>query len=98
MTRFIIRRLIATAFILVFLSIAVFTLIRVMPGNAACEGFISKEQCEARKAELNLDEPYFPLSLDFSHGQDWWLLAVPAAALAAYAAMRARRGRSPVTP
>ena len=98
MTRFIIRRLMATAFILVLLSIAVFVLIRVMPGDASCPGLIPKDSCDARRAELNLDQPYFPLSLDFSRGLDWWLLAAPVAALAAYAALLARRRQSPVTP
>ena len=97
MTRFIIRRLIATAFILVFLSIAVFTLIRVMPGQTLiCEGFCPPGRIEADRIERGLDKPYFPVSLDLSRGQDWWLLAVPAAGAAiAYAALRRR---SPDTP
>lgn len=67
MTNFIIRRLIISVFILVFLSIAVFALLRIAPGNAellqAGGGFIEKERLAALKAEKGLDRPYFPISI-----------------------------------
>ena len=66
MTNFIIRRLIISVFILFFLSVAVFALLRVAPGNAELlsggGGFIDKEKLAALKAERGLDRPYFPIS------------------------------------
>ena len=66
MTNFIIRRLITSVFILFFLSIAVFALLRITPGNAtllqAGGGFIEKERLEALEKEKGLDRPYFPIS------------------------------------
>jgi peptide/nickel transport system permease protein len=66
MTNFIIRRLIISVFILFFLSIAVFGLLRIAPGNAtllqAGGGFIEKERLEALEKEKGLDRPYFPIS------------------------------------
>ena len=93
MTAFIIRRLIATSFILVFLSIAVFTMLRVMPGDdVVCPGFCSPEQIAAAREAQGLDKPYFPVSADTSRDQDWWLLVLPAAGAAlAYGAWRLRR-------
>jgi peptide/nickel transport system permease protein len=65
-TNYIIRRLVTSVFILFFLSIAVFALLRIAPGNAtllqAGGGFIEKERLEALEKEKGLDRPYFPIS------------------------------------
>jgi peptide/nickel transport system permease protein len=65
-TNFIIRRLIISVFVLVFLSFAVFLLLRVTPGNAellqAGGGMPTAEQLAALKKEKGLDKPYFPIS------------------------------------
>lgn len=67
MTNFIIRRLVIAVFIVFFLSIAVFALLRITPGNDALlqtgGGFIDKDQVEAIKKEKGLDRAYFPMSL-----------------------------------
>jgi peptide/nickel transport system permease protein len=66
LTNFIIRRLVIAAFIVFFLSIAVFALLRITPGNDALlqtgGGFLTEEQVEALKKEKGLDRPYFPIS------------------------------------
>ena len=68
MTNFIIRRLIIAALILVLLSIATFAMLRITPGDAALissgGGFIAAEEVEARREELGLNKPYFPVSVD----------------------------------
>jgi peptide/nickel transport system permease protein len=75
LTNYIIRRLIAACFILVFLSIAVFALLRIAPGNDALlqagGGFIDQAQVEALKKEKGLDRPYFPIS--FKGHREWWI-------------------------
>lgn len=77
--------------ILFLLSLATFTMLRVMPGAFFCETLCDKEQYEAEREARGLNKPYFPVSLDMSANQDWWLLALPLAALAGYAVVR-RRG------
>jgi peptide/nickel transport system permease protein len=68
---FILRRLITSVFILVLLSIGTFLLLRIAPGDAALlsagGGFIPRDQVEARREEIGLNDPYFPISftLDF---------------------------------
>jgi hypothetical protein len=39
---------------------------------------------------LGLDRPYFPISVDTSSGQDWWVLAVPVAGIAGFVLLRRR--------
>ncbi len=55
-------------FILVLLSIATFALLRLAPGDAALissgGGFVSREDVAARREELGLNKPYFPISVD----------------------------------
>jgi peptide/nickel transport system permease protein len=67
-TNFIIRRLIISVFIIFLLSIATFTLLRVAPGDAALlaqgGGFVPEEQVEAKREELGLNKPYFPISIN----------------------------------
>ncbi len=86
MTNFIIRRLIVAVFIVFFLSIAVFALLRITPGNDALlqtgGGFIDKDQVAAIKKEKGLDKPYFPISgkLDppfvmFNSDSQYWIWA-----------------------
>lgn len=68
MTNYIVRRLFISVVIVFVLSIAVFALLRIAPGNAellqAGGGFIPKEQLDALKKEKGLDKPYFPISVD----------------------------------
>ncbi len=91
MTRFIVRRLMLVPLILFLLSLATFTMLRVMPGDdIVCPGFCTAEQRRALRAEAGLDKPYFPVSLDMAADQDWWLLALPVVALGGYAVGRRR--------
>jgi peptide/nickel transport system permease protein len=69
LTNFIIRRLIISMFIIVILSIVTFSLLRVAPGDAALlnaggGGFPTQEQIDAKREELGLNKPYFPISVD----------------------------------
>lgn len=67
MTNYIIRRVLISFVILFVLSIAVFALLRIAPGNAALlragGGFVTQEQLAALKKESGLDKPYFPVSV-----------------------------------
>jgi len=67
-TNFIIRRLLIAVLILVLLSIATFAMLRITPGDAALinsgGGFIPASQVEAKREELGLNKPYFPISVD----------------------------------
>jgi peptide/nickel transport system permease protein len=67
LTNFIIRRLLISVVILWLLSLATFTLLRVAPGDAALlqmgGGFVPAEQVEAKREELGLNKPYFPISI-----------------------------------
>lgn len=91
MARFIVRRMMLVPLILFLLSLATFTMLRVMPGDIACEGFCSIEQKRLLREDAGWNKPYFPVSFDTSGNQDWWLLALPLAALGGYAVGR-RRG------
>lgn len=83
MGRFIIRRIIIAVATIFVLSAIVFGVLRVVPGSpCAGAGFINADQCRVLEAEQGLDKPYFPLSVDLSRDQDWWLLAVAAVPLA----------------
>lgn len=52
--------------ILFLLSVATFALLRIAPGDAALlqqgGGFVAREQVEAKREELGLNKPYFPIS------------------------------------
>lgn len=100
MTTFILRRLIIAVATLVLISLAVFTMLRVMPGNPACsDRFISKEQCAARKDELGLDAPYYPISMDTSDSGDWWAYVIPLLGVGGLLYVRRRaRVAQPPTP
>lgn len=67
MTNYIIRRVLISFVILFVLSIAVFALLRMAPGDAELlgvgGGFITQEQLDALKAERGLNKPYFPVSV-----------------------------------
>lgn len=69
MSNFIIRRLIISLFIIVILSIITFSLLRVAPGDAALlnaggGGFPTQGQIDAKREELGLNKPYFPITID----------------------------------
>ncbi len=66
MINFIIRRLIISVFIIILLSIATFSLLRVAPGDAALlaiGGMVPADQVEDKREELGLNKPYFPISI-----------------------------------
>jgi hypothetical protein len=90
MARFIVRRMITAVIIVFFLSIATFIVLGAMPGSP-CQGWMTKEQCEALKEERGYNRPLFPVSIDPSNTGDWWLLAVPAAGVLAGAVLLRRR-------
>jgi hypothetical protein len=93
MLNYVLRRLMIGAVTLLLLTIAVFLMLRVMPGDqVVCPGGFCDKYMEARRIELGLDKPYFPVSLDASRTDAWWLL-VPLAGAAGFAAWRARAGR-----
>ena len=87
MTNYIIRRVLAAFVILFVLSIAVFALLRIAPGNAellqAGGGMPTKAQLDALRAEKGLDKPYFPISVNpidppfitFHSDNQYWLWA-----------------------
>lgn len=96
MAAFIVRRLMATVTVLFLLSLAVFFLLRVMPGDdVICQSFCTKEHREALRQEYGLDKPLFPVSVE-ADASNLWLLVVPAAGLAGYAAGRRRRSTSAI--
>ena len=79
MLQFIVRRLIIGAVTVVLLSLVVFTVLRVAPGDGVgCADFCSPAQIAALRHERGLDKPLFPVSWDFSADQDWWMLVLPA--------------------
>ena len=68
MQRYIVRRLIIAVFILFVLSIVVFLLLRVAPGDARlfkCPPPCPKVQLEAIGERLGLNDPYWPVSVHF---------------------------------
>jgi hypothetical protein len=99
MLQFIVRRLIIGAVTVVLLSLVVFAVLRIAPGDdVVCPGFCSPEQIAALRQERGLDKPLFPVSANVSADQDWWMLAVPAVGGAfALGALYGRRsaGRQP---
>lgn len=67
MQRYVARRLIVAVFMLFILSIVVFLLLRVAPGDAAlykCPPPCPEVQLDAIREKLGLDDPYFPVSVD----------------------------------
>ncbi|MCH7699681.1 MAG: ABC transporter permease [Chloroflexi bacterium] len=69
MQAYIIRRLITGVFILFILSLVVFLLLRIAPGDPAnlrCGLDCPPERRAAIHAALGLDKPYFPISIDFT--------------------------------
>lgn len=95
MLSFIVRRTFVAVIVLFLLSLAMFTMLRIMPGDdVICPGFCSHAEREDRRIEYGLDKPWFPLSVNFDGTSVWWLLALPAAAAGGYAIVRnARRLR-----
>ncbi len=66
MQTFILRRLLSGVVILFVLSVTVFLLMRIVPGDPAirkCGLACTKEQIEAIHKELGLDKPYFPIEI-----------------------------------
>jgi hypothetical protein len=92
MVNFIIRRLIASAIVIVLLSVATFAVLRVLPGaQVTCEPGVlcNREYIEAKRKELGYDKPYFPVSFEGGASpQDAWLLVLPALGVAALAGVR----------
>mgnify|MGYP001611027247 FL=1 len=69
MQTFIIRRMLSGIVILFVLSVAVFLLLRIVPGDPAiriCQLNCTKAQIEQIHKDLGLDKPYFPVSLNFT--------------------------------
>lgn len=69
MQTFILRRLMIGVVILIFLSIATFVLLHVVPGDPAklrCGLSCKPEQIKAIQHQLGLDKPLFPISLSGS--------------------------------
>src|SRR4051812_37374439 len=69
MQTFILRRLLGGIIILIFLSVVVFALLRIVPGDPAiriCQLNCGPGQIDAIHHELGLDKPYFPISVDFT--------------------------------
>ena len=69
MQTFIIRRMLSGIVILFVLSVAVFLLLRIVPGDPAiriCQLNCTKAQIDQIHRDLGLDKPYFPVSLDFT--------------------------------
>ncbi len=67
MQTFILRRLLSGFAILVVLSVAVFALLRIVPGDPAiriCQLNCRAEQLDAIHEQLGLNKPYFPISVD----------------------------------
>jgi peptide/nickel transport system permease protein len=67
MQAFIIRRLLIGVVILFILSIAVFLLLRIVPGDPAkqkCGLNCKAEQIEAIRHDMGLDRPYFPIDFE----------------------------------
>jgi peptide/nickel transport system permease protein len=67
MQRFIARRLIIGVVILFFLSVTVFLLLHIVPGDPAkqrCGLGCKSEQIKAIRHELGLDKPMFPITFD----------------------------------
>jgi peptide/nickel transport system permease protein len=64
--RYIVRRLLQAVVILFVLSVTVFLLLRIAPGvdpaQVNCGLNCTKEQVEARREQLGLNDPYFPIS------------------------------------
>jgi ABC-type dipeptide/oligopeptide/nickel transport system permease component len=92
MTRFIARRLFTTLVTLFVLSIVTFLVLRVAPGSP-CQGWMTKEACEALRQEQGWYQPYFPVSFDASAGDLLWLPVIVAAA-AAFIFVRRWRGHA----
>lgn len=91
MLSFIVRRMTVAVVVLILLSIATFTMLRIMPGDdVICPGFCSREEREARRIEYGLDKPWFPVSVEAESGV-WWALVLPVAAAGGYAAWHSRR-------
>lgn len=66
MQTFILRRLLSGVVILFVLSVTVFLLMRIVPGDPAirkCGLACTKPQIEAIHKELGLDKPYFPIEV-----------------------------------
>lgn len=96
MLSFIVRRMMVAAVVLFLLSIATFTLLRIMPGDdVICPGFCSHAEREDRRVEYGLDKPWFPVSVTADSGA-WWLIVLPVAAFGGYAAWHGSR-RRPLT-
>ena len=72
MQQYIIRRLLQGVLILFVLSVAVFVLLRIAPDAdpaiLKCDLSCTDEKLEAIRLDLGLNNPYFPVSTDFSSG------------------------------
>lgn len=71
MLAYIVRRLLMAASILFLLSVVVFALLRIGPGDPALTGLgttATPEQVAATRAEMGLDEPYLVQYLDWLSG------------------------------
>ena len=68
MRAYIIRRLLSGVLILFILSVVVFLLLRIAPGDPAALrcAFCPEDQLAGIREELGLNEPYFPVAVDLS--------------------------------
>ncbi len=69
MQTFILRRILGGIVILIILSVTVFALLRIVPGDPAiriCQLNCGPGQIDAIHHQLGLDKPYFPVSVDLT--------------------------------
>jgi peptide/nickel transport system permease protein len=68
--QYILRRLLQSALILVILSVAVFLMLRIAPGadpaRLKCGLMCRPERYEAIREDMGLNDPYFPINIDFT--------------------------------
>ena len=67
--KLILKRIISYALVLFGLSILIFVLVRVMPGDTALGARASEEAVEALRQEMHLNESCTVWILDFRHAQ-----------------------------
>ncbi|MCK4246139.1 ABC transporter permease, partial [Candidatus Bipolaricaulota bacterium] len=83
MSKFIVRRLLLMVLTMFLVSMIVFTVTEIAPGNVARKilgAFATPEQEESFKKQLGLDAPVYTRYSDWLIGSDWrakWLVGMP---------------------